>query len=212
MNGGAGKGACDFRLWTRDRGGSDRGSGRRHRRTATGNHNGKRVALPSGPFEQGHRSLQTGLRAWVEEQTRHPLGYVEQLYTFADRDRMDGATAQHTVSISYLGLTREGKASGPEVTGWRNWYDYFPWEDHRAGRPVVIEREIGAYCSIQIREDQRALRTVSDLRRGVRPFLPTPSRRSPSGAQWRRLRQPQDHIDLDPRDPPTIQSHCAAFY
>jgi hypothetical protein len=99
-------------------------------------------ALPSGPFEQGHRSLQTGLRAWVEEQTRHPLGYVEQLYTFADRDRMDGATAQHTISISYLGLTREGKESDLLETGWRNWYDYFPWEDHRAGTSAMIEREI----------------------------------------------------------------------
>ena len=99
-------------------------------------------ALPSGPFEQGHRSLQTGLRAWVEAQTRHPLGYIEQLYTFADRDRALGATAQHTISISYLGLTREGKASEPEETGWRNWYEYFPWEDHRAGIPEVIERAI----------------------------------------------------------------------
>src|SRR4030088_2757451 len=33
-------------------------------------------ALPSGPFEPGHRSLQSGLRAWVAQQTRHPLGYV----------------------------------------------------------------------------------------------------------------------------------------
>jgi hypothetical protein len=37
-------------------------------------------ALPSGPFEVGHRSLQSGLRAWVERQTGHPLGCVEQLY------------------------------------------------------------------------------------------------------------------------------------
>ena len=44
-------------------------------------------ALPSGPFEVGHRSLQSGLRAWVERQTGHSLGYVEQLYTFADSDR-----------------------------------------------------------------------------------------------------------------------------
>ncbi len=44
-------------------------------------------ALPSGPLEPDHRSLQSGLRAWVEQQTRHPLGYVDQLYTFADRDR-----------------------------------------------------------------------------------------------------------------------------
>src|SRR5208337_1026822 len=67
-------------------------------------------ALPSGPFEVGHRSLQLALRAWVERQTRLPLGYVEQLYTFADRDR--GGAGQHVISISYLGLTREQPASG----------------------------------------------------------------------------------------------------
>ena len=33
-------------------------------------------ALPSGPFEFAHRSLQTVLRAWVEAQSGHPLGYV----------------------------------------------------------------------------------------------------------------------------------------
>src|SRR5262249_51822682 len=43
--------------------------------------------LPSGPFESEHPTLQAGLRAWVERQTHHPLGYVEQLYTFADRNR-----------------------------------------------------------------------------------------------------------------------------
>ena len=48
-------------------------------------------ALPSGPFEFAHRSLQSGLRAWVEAQTGHPLGYVEQLYTFADRGRTGDA-------------------------------------------------------------------------------------------------------------------------
>ena len=64
-------------------------------------------ALPSGPFEFAHRSLQTGLRAWVEAQTGHPLGYVEQLYTFADRGRAGDAKSPHSISISYLGLTRE---------------------------------------------------------------------------------------------------------
>jgi hypothetical protein len=99
-------------------------------------------ALPSGPFEQSHRSLQSGVRAWVEQQTRHPLGYVEQLYTFADRDRMGGAMARHSISISYLGLTREGAASGASEKGWRDWYEYFPWEDHRAGAPELIARDI----------------------------------------------------------------------
>lgn len=93
-------------------------------------------ALPAGPFESGHRSLQTGLRAWVERQTHHPLGYVEQLYTFADRDRTASA-GQHVISISYLGLTREAPAAGVEGV-WRSWYSYLPWEDHRAGAPAVI--------------------------------------------------------------------------
>jgi hypothetical protein len=96
-----------------------------------------RSALPSGPFELAHRSLQAGLRAWVERQTGLPPGYVEQLYTFADRDR--GGAGQHVISISYLGLTREQPASGEHAASWRSWYFYFPWEDHRAGAPSMIE-------------------------------------------------------------------------
>jgi hypothetical protein len=97
----------------------------------------ERSALPSGPFELAHRSLQAGLRAWVEQQTRLPLGYVEQLYTFADRDR--AGAGQHAISISYLGLTREQPASGERDASWRSWYSYFPWEDHRAGASPLIE-------------------------------------------------------------------------
>jgi hypothetical protein len=94
-------------------------------------------ALPSGPFELAHRSLQSGLRDWVEQQTHHPIGYVEQLYTFADRDRGGGDGAR-MVSISYLGLTRERPAvaanAAPE---WRDWYSFFPWEDRRQGASAV---------------------------------------------------------------------------
>ncbi|MGH6842272.1 MAG: NUDIX hydrolase [Methylocella sp.] len=96
-----------------------------------------RSALPSGPFELAHRSLQAGLRAWVERQTGLPPGYVEQLYTFADRDR--GGGGQHVISISYLGLTREQRASGEHEASWCSWYYYFPWEDHRTGAPAMIE-------------------------------------------------------------------------
>ncbi len=88
-------------------------------------------SLPSGPFALAHRSLQSGLRDWVEQQTHQPIGYVEQLYTFADRDRGDDS-AQRMVSISYLGLTREqhGGADDGDST-WHDWYDFFPWEDRR---------------------------------------------------------------------------------
>jgi len=98
--------------------------------------------LPSGPFESDHPTLQTGLRAWVEQQTHHPLGYVEQLYTFADRSRADPATGRRIVSISYLGLTREQLSRGPRDPEWRNWYRYFPWEDWREGPPPLLVRHI----------------------------------------------------------------------
>jgi hypothetical protein len=92
-------------------------------------------ALPSGPFELAHRSLQSGLRDWVEQQTRHPIGYVEQLYTFADRDRGGEGDGSRMVSISYLGLTRERPAPKtsalPGDPEWRDWYAFFPWEDRR---------------------------------------------------------------------------------
>jgi len=97
-------------------------------------------ALPSGPFEPGHRSLQSGLRAWVETQTHHPLGYVEQLYTFADRDRGREGEAR-AISISYLGLTREARGTG-HAAEWRGWYEYLPWEDQRAGPAEAIAAEV----------------------------------------------------------------------
>lgn len=88
------------------------------------------LALPSGPFEQTHRSLQAGMRGWIERQTHHPIGYIEQLYTFADRDRARGQ-ASRVISVSYLGLTREAAAQD-DASGWRDWYRYFPWEDRRS--------------------------------------------------------------------------------
>ena len=98
-------------------------------------------ALPAGPFESTHRSLQAGLRAWVEAQTHHPLGYVEQLYTFADRDRADSA-GRRVMSVSYLGLTREQTPAEGETASWQDWYRYFPWEDWRNGIPAVLKNEI----------------------------------------------------------------------
>jgi hypothetical protein len=97
--------------------------------------------LPSGPFESEHPTLQTGLRAWVEAQTHHPLGYVEQLYTFADRNRA-AEGGRRIVSISYLGLTRERLSRGARDPEWRNWYRYFPWEDWRQGPAPIVAREI----------------------------------------------------------------------
>ncbi|WP_363351300.1 NrtR DNA-binding winged helix domain-containing protein [Methylocystis echinoides] len=104
------------------------------------------AALPSGPFDPiRHRTFEIGLRAWVAEQTGAPLGYVEQLYTFGDRGRhaRAGDRDPHVVSVGYLALTRIGDDSQrPAMGGWRNWHDFFPWEDWRNGRPAIIETTI----------------------------------------------------------------------
>ena len=106
------------------------------------------TALPSGPFEPlQHRTLEIGLRAWVAEQTGAPLGYVEQLYTFGDRGRhaRAGDRDPHVVSVGYLALTRVGavrEGAADPLAGFRPWYDFFPWEDFRAGRPAILDASI----------------------------------------------------------------------
>ena len=86
---------------------------------------GSPARLPSGPLRDDHESLQEGVRDFAVEQTGHRLGFVEQLYTFADLGRVD--RDDRLISISYLGLTRHvGKADN-----WRAVYDLLPWEDRR---------------------------------------------------------------------------------
>ena len=97
--------------------------------------------LPSGPLARRHRTLEQGLRAWVEAQTGESLGYVEQLYTFGDMDRQPsaaGATAR-VLSVGYLALVREPHSEAGAPATWRDWYRYFPWEDWRRGRPAVLD-------------------------------------------------------------------------
>lgn len=91
-------------------------------------------ALPSGPFATEHRTMEQGLRAWAGL----PLGYVEQLYTFADSDRLKGN--KRVVSIGYLALLREEAAAAN--SHWSSWYKHLPWEDHRKGFPLLITRSI----------------------------------------------------------------------
>lgn len=94
--------------------------------------------LPNGPLTPIHRSLQAGVRQWVETQTHQPLGYVEQLYTFVDTHRKT-SSGHFVIYISYLGLVQEEVHHLDSKASWRNWYTYFPWEDHRKGRPIFIE-------------------------------------------------------------------------
>jgi len=97
--------------------------------------------LPFGPFEPvSHRTMEIGLRRWVEAQTQLALGYVEQLYTFADRGRHAAPAGEepHVVSVGYLALTRHAPLPQGFGAEWRSWYRYLPWEDRRkAAAPMI---------------------------------------------------------------------------
>lgn len=100
------------------------------------------TALPSGPLVPGHRTLQAGLRSWVEEQTKFRLEYVEQLYTFGDRTsapiEADEGVDHRAVSIAYLALVSMPAERLEAQARWSSWYSLFPWEDQRNGEPQAL--------------------------------------------------------------------------
>lgn len=103
------------------------------------------AGLPFGPFDPaGDRTLELSLRGWVHEQTGFDIGYVEQLYTFGDRGRETPladieSSLDRVISISYLALTPSRAVLDRAGARWRSWYDFFPWEDWRDGRPAIID-------------------------------------------------------------------------
>ena len=125
--------------------------------------------LPAGPLLPSHRSLQTAVRAWVEEQTGYPLGYLEQLYTFADRDRTGGGG--RTISVSYLGLVQ---AAGAGSGRWRSWYSLFPWEDRRRAESPAAEELAAALRTWSAGTTGRARRQRCAITFGLdgRPWQP----------------------------------------
>ena len=121
-------------------------------------------ALPFGRLDpEGDRTLELGLRGWVREQTGLELGYVEQLYTFGDRDRHLGADEDgaRVLSIAYLALVREHDSPSLAEAHWRDAYELLPWEDWRNGRPAVITR----FISPRLRAWASAAAPVRSLRR-----------------------------------------------
>jgi len=106
------------------------------------------AGLPFGPFDPlGHRTFDLAVRAFVTEQTRFELGYVEQLYTFGDKGRDApraevGAGPARVVSVGYLALAPYARDTHAPDTAWAPWSRYFPWEDWRQGRPALIDDTI----------------------------------------------------------------------
>ena len=109
------------------------------------------AGLPHGRFDpKGHRTFELGLREWVRAQTGFEPGYVEQLYTFGDLGRElpqaelgDAPSGARLISVGYLGLTPERTDISAFDAVWRDWYRHFPWEDHRNGRPGLIDTVLG---------------------------------------------------------------------
>jgi hypothetical protein len=107
--------------------------------------------LPFGPFDpEGHRTFELAMRAFVTEQTRFNLGYVEQLYTFGDKGRdapvadmsshAGGGDADHVriISVGYLALAPTAVDTHAPGSEWRPWSRFFPYEDWRDGRPAAL--------------------------------------------------------------------------
>ncbi len=97
--------------------------------------------LPSAPLERStDLTLELGLRRAVREQTGLDVGYVEQLYTFGDRDRRPDSADTRPISVAYVALVQET----PPLPGarWIGVYDLLPWEDHREGEPKIVDEEL----------------------------------------------------------------------
>ena len=96
-------------------------------------------ALPSGLLDaDGDGTLELGLRRWIRAQTGLAVGYVEQLYTFGDRDRQPSEEDARHLSVAYLGLVKEAQPA--PGAAWINAYDLLPWEDRRAGLPSIVSK------------------------------------------------------------------------
>ena len=97
--------------------------------------------LPYGEFDPSrHRTLELALRSGVDALTGLSLGYVEQLYTFGNRHRATADDEQtRMITIGYLALVGPSAAPAAPHSRWSDWYSFLPWEDHRKGRPPLID-------------------------------------------------------------------------
>jgi hypothetical protein len=103
---------------------------------------GPRAYLPSAPLDLiTDPTLELALRRGVKEQTGLDVGYVEQLYTFGDRDRGRGDPSVRPLSVAYLALVHES----PPLAGarWLGIYDLLPWEDQREREPEIVSDQLG---------------------------------------------------------------------
>ena len=118
----------------------------------------RQLSLPNGAFDPASdESLESGLRSLVEAQTGLDLYYVEQLYTFGNRNRdpreIDGGP--RIISVAYIALTYEDTVDEANAT-WHDWYQFLPWEDWRSGQPTVVTERIEPALRNWIRDSRNS--------------------------------------------------------
>jgi hypothetical protein len=99
-------------------------------------------SLPCGPFcPRSHGTLEGGVGAWTRAQIGVEVGFLQQLGAAAEG--ADAEPAQPTVAVSYLALVGPRQCSDRTQASWRSWYNFFPWEDWRHGRPDCLADLLG---------------------------------------------------------------------
>jgi hypothetical protein len=113
--------------------------------------------LPSGALiDEADRTLELGMRRLIAERTGMSVGYVEQLYTFGDRNRARPRSSDEprSVGVAYLVLTREVTTPG----SWIDWYHLLPWEDHRSQGRSAFSMVVDAIRRWAAFDEERARR------------------------------------------------------
>lgn len=105
--------------------------------------------LPATRFVLGVAdSLEEALRASVETETGHAVGFLQQLSAVVERDAGTHNTVIDRVLIGYLALVhdnrrgarlrRERRTRSLRASRWQGCYQHLPWEDWRQGNPSVV--------------------------------------------------------------------------
>lgn len=117
-------------------------------------------SLPHGALDATEDvTLELGMRRLIREQTGLEVGYIEQLYTFGDRDRGPRRGRGRTISIAYLALVREQEPA--HEARWLDFYELLPWEDERDEASRAVAGEVRAALDAWAGSDRRRQERVS---------------------------------------------------
>jgi hypothetical protein len=127
-------------------------------------------SIPSAPLDiEDDTTLDRGMRRAIKELTSLDVNYVEQLYTFGDAGRRPDATRGRAISVAYLALIQETAPAGDAQ--WVDWYELLPWEDHREGRPDVLEEidaALGSWAAGDAERRERVAIAFAESWDGIR--------------------------------------------